>query len=462
MGPVFSYLDEVLRQRRADRSSRHDLEMQRLKAFRRLVRHAYRHSPYYKQIVDARGIDLRTCEPTDFPVLTKRLLIEHFDEIVTDHRITRGKIAAFLEASNDPNELFLRKFVVTHTSGSSGEVGLFVCSSADWWRGIARTSGRRRIFGGFGYSLRRLALYAATGGHFGTVSAFVSIKRVLGAWLFKTATYEINEPIADTIDGLNRFQPHWLLSYASSLLTLARAKRAGILKIKPRLLTSTGEPLSRNDQAWLEEVFGCPCLNMYGATEHFGMGVAGSNDPGMTLFDDMLIFEPASDHVLVTNLYNRTLPLIRYRMADTLRLTDVASPYGPFQVAEPVVGRNEWIPVFHNAKGEEDFVSPHIINELLVQGIWRFQMRWQNTTSFRFAICLEPAMDAKAKANAIQGASARLREILRHKALENVSFTIEVVDDIPVDEKTRKFRVVVRDPVDMANLMPADGMSTNR
>jgi phenylacetate-coenzyme A ligase PaaK-like adenylate-forming protein len=238
-------------------------------------------------------------------------------------------------------------------------------------------------------------------------------------------------------------QPHVLSGYATGHKILAEAQLAGRLQIRPELLQSGGEPLSVGDQTWLQQVFGCPCINVYGAAESMLMGVARPGDPGMTLFDDELIFEAAADHVLVTNLFNRTLPLIRYRMGDTLRLTDLQSPYGHYPVIEPVVGRNEWVPVFRNPQGETDFISPHIINEIFVPGVWRFQMRWIDETAFRFAICLDTGLDAEGRATASAAITCRLRELLDQKGLTNVHFGVDVVDDIPVDPLTRKFKLVL-------------------
>jgi len=56
----------------------------KLRKFRALVRHANARAPYYADIIRARGIDVATCTPADFPVLTKSLLMANFDGIVTD------------------------------------------------------------------------------------------------------------------------------------------------------------------------------------------------------------------------------------------------------------------------------------------------------------------------------------------------------------------------------------------
>ena len=45
------------------------------------------------------------------------------------------------------------------------------------------------------------------------------------------------------------------------------------------------------------------------------------------------------------------------------------------------------------------------------------------------------------------GVRARLSEILAQKGLSNVTFEVPIVADIPVNERTRKFQLIVaRDP----------------
>ena len=427
--------------------TRAELEAQRLLRFRDLVRHAQEHSPYYANIMQTQGLVAQSCVPTDFPVLTKRILQDNFDSIVTDRRLSRAGIMKFLQHSRDPEERYLNEFMVTHTSGSSGEVGYFVFSPQDWMRGAA-SSGRLQK-----RQMRRTrrAFFGATEGHFGGVSGVLSARRGIGRWFNNIEVFDINAPLAETLDRLNKFQPHVLSGYATGAKILAQAQLDGRLNIYPEKISCGGEPLSVDDQAWLTRVFDCPCINVYAATETLVMGIARLGDPGMTLFDDDLVIENAKNHLLVTNLFNYTLPLIRYRMDDTLRFTELKSPYGPYPVIEPVVGRNEWVPVFRNSLGETDFISPHIINEIFIPGVWRFQLRWVNESTFRFAICLDPALDATGRIDAVAAMEARLHEIFKQKGLANVQFNVDVVDDIAVDPVTRKFKLILTQTAQQTN-----------
>jgi len=98
-----------------------DISANNLQKFRKLVRFVKEYSSYYRRIIAKHRIDPFCCLPDDFPVMTKRDVIENFNEIVTDQRITSEAIADFIEYSKDPLDLFCNKYYVLHGSGTSGE-----------------------------------------------------------------------------------------------------------------------------------------------------------------------------------------------------------------------------------------------------------------------------------------------------------------------------------------------------
>src|SRR6185437_4053667 len=434
--------------RRNARMTRAQFDEMKLGKFRTLARYAAARAPYYSQIVSERGIDLDRCTPHDFPPLTKAALMANFDRIVTDRRITKQGIADFLTRSHDPIDRFLGEFRVLHTSGTSGEVGYFVYSSEDWARGTALAMRPRgnRPRGRRARRLRRLRLayYGAIGGHFAGVTMVSGATRGLARLLVNVRLYEVNSPLPETVEALNNFKPDVLAGYTGALTLLAEKQRAGILRIAPISIATAGESMSATDKRTLEEAFGCPANNGYGSSEHLMMGVALPASTSMLLLDDDLIYEPFQDHTLVTNLFNYTLPLIRYRMADILRPVEKrAAANSPYLEIDSLVGRSEMMPRFTNEDGADDFLSPHTINEIFVRGVLRFQMRLMDETGFRFAVCLDPGLPEAGRQEAIRSVEARLREILRQKRMGNVRFTVDVVDDIPLNPKTRKFRLIV-------------------
>jgi phenylacetate-coenzyme A ligase PaaK-like adenylate-forming protein len=337
---------------------------------------------------------------------------------------------------------------VIHTSGSSGEVGYFVYSPEDWARGwsfterpgMGRERPQRKRKGRF-----RIAFYGATDGHYAGVSAFASIGRhPIMRFFVETGLYEVNSPLPEIIAALNEFQPDFLSGYTTALKILAAKQREGVLRLESLMgIATAGEVTTANDKQILSEAFGCGVTNGYGSSEHLGMGMARPESEDMVLYDNELIYEIHDDHTLVTNLFNYTVPLIRYRMADILKPLADMGAYSPYLAVHSLVGRNEIQPVFRNRNGEEDFVSPHTINEIFVPGLNRFQMHVTGSESFRFLICPDPTLDDEARSACRAGVEKRLGEILERKLMSNVRFEVAVVDDLPVNPKTRKFQLIV-------------------
>lgn len=440
------FLGKIAESRRAPKLSREEFEAHQLAKFRKLVRYANAKSPYYADIIRERGINIETCTPADFPLLTKTLLMQNFDRVVTDPRITKKAVSDFLERSKNPAEKFLGKYRVMHTSGTSGEVGYFLYSGQDWSRGLFGAFTRRRERLPRNQRPRgrkaRFAFYGATGGHFAGVTMATAVNESPLRIFVDSRAFEINEPLPQTIDALNAFQPDVVSGYTTALRMLGDEQNAGRLKIKPFAIMATGETVTRQDMDALKAAFGCEATSAYGCTEHLGLGASDPGGETMTLNANELMWEFAEDHSVITNLFNYTMPLIRYRMSDIL--VPVSNDADPRSLRiRNLVGRTERMPTFLNAAGKPDFISPHIINEVFVPGVTRFQLRMTTPTAFRFLAVLDPALDAAGRQAAVDGLNRRLKEILAQKGLSNVTFEVQPVDAIPVNERTRKFQLIV-------------------
>jgi phenylacetate-coenzyme A ligase PaaK-like adenylate-forming protein len=84
------------------------------------------------------------------------------------------------------------------------------------------------------------------------------------------------------VAGLNAYQPLALMGYPSMLVLLAAEARAGRLRILPRRITTTSEPLLPEVRQALTEAFCAPVANMYGTSEAGPVGVGASTAPAST------------------------------------------------------------------------------------------------------------------------------------------------------------------------------------
>jgi phenylacetate-coenzyme A ligase PaaK-like adenylate-forming protein len=201
-------------------------------------------------------------------------------------------------------------------------------------------------------------------------------------------------------------------------------------------------------------VFDAKMQNVYASSEHLYMGMNLDGDDALYLLEDDLIYELHDDHACVTNLFNRTLPLIRYRMDDVLVPDEAVSPATgrrrpwPYLRVRNIVGRRENALILTNRRGEEDFIHGNIIVEFYVPGLATWQAVALDNTSFLFRVRYQAGLTAEQKQRAERAIHERWVALLHEKHLDNVRFRVEEVPTLGPDPRTGKFRLVV--PADVA------------
>jgi phenylacetate-coenzyme A ligase PaaK-like adenylate-forming protein len=420
--------------------SKDEIKQLQREKFLKLVAFVAEKSPYYKKIIQERKIDIKNCTPEDFPILTKSIFIEHFDEIVTDKRITKEKLADFFEHSKDPDELFLGKYLATHTSGSSGNIGYYLYTIDEFLKGVITILRADKV-----RLLQKLAYIASTRGHFAGVTIATSTKKV--PLLYRQIkTFDINTPFPEIIKGLNEMQPSVIGGYTFALKKLAEAQRENKLNIHPELIHSGGEPMSVPDKEYIQNTFHVPVINVYSTSEHLTMGIGIDKFGGMYLMEDNQIFEFHDDFICVTNLYNYTLPLIRYQTYDKLEPIEDNIGIMPFTKVKEIIGRTENIPIFLNDNNEEDFISPLFLMdefEVEIRCIDKWQMVVLDKKSFTFRVRFKNNTSQMEKEKAVEEIKLKMQSILKEKMMTRVNFNIEMVDILWADEKTGKFKLIV-------------------
>ena len=124
----------TLRQR--DRWTREQLQAHQARALRQLRDHAYARSPFYQRLHAG-----RTDRPLhELPVLTKAMVMEHFDELVTDPAVSLADVEAHLAALKG-NERFRGRYWVAATSGTTGRRGIFLWDLDEWVEVLASITG---------------------------------------------------------------------------------------------------------------------------------------------------------------------------------------------------------------------------------------------------------------------------------------------------------------------------------
>lgn len=345
---LFKLMQAIGRRRATLKLGPAEREQRNLARFRQLAAFVQENSPWYRRIIDAHGIDIRTCRPEDFPVLTTAMVKENLDEIVTDRAITRAGMDAFLAQSQSPRDLFLGRYHVVASSGSTGLPAYYIHTTDELVNGMSYGIFHRRL-----KPRTRTTFIGILGEHKMSTAVMGLMDRWPERLLFNTRNFDVRSPWSQIVAGLNEHRPKVISAYKHVLMNLAEEARAGRLNIRPILLESGGEPLFRHERAFLRATFDCEVANSYGSSEVNLMGVALNGWECMYLFEDDLIFEIGEDATCVTNLYNRSLPLIRYQFDDILRPVHVASPHLPYRTVSEGVGRSQELISFPTGDGVE-------------------------------------------------------------------------------------------------------------
>jgi len=160
-------------------------------------------------------------------------------------------------------------------------------------------------------------------------------------------------PLPEMVAALNDFQPAVLFGYPSVVALLAAEQLAGRLRIEPRIMALGSEPLTAEVRDKVQRAWGFDPGEYYATTE---APTLASSTPGhpraLELFEDQFVVEIVDEHdrpvppgtpgakVLVTNLENRTLPLIRYELADRVVESPDPNPAGrPYRHLASIDGR---------------------------------------------------------------------------------------------------------------------------
>ncbi len=360
----------------------HRLREERIRALRLLVATAAERSPWHRRRLARIDVDsLTEADIAQLPTMTKSDLMDNFDEIVTDSRVTLAMCEAFLDGSGAGGYLF-DQYRVIASGGSSGRRGVFVYGWDAWatcYASIVRFQQRDWNSDPLLAGVARVtAVLGASGGSH------------MSAALGRTSSNDdnprhavpVDQPIEVVVARLNELKPTILMGYSSFLATIAREADAGRLRIAPRRVVAISEPLLPEARAVIEQTWAVPVANGYGMSEGVFTGACGHS---MHLPDDLCIVEPIDwggqrpggggvpGGVLITNLYNPLLPLIRYEVSDELTVVDGTCACGSVmaRIADPL-GRIDDVFVFDDTI----VVHPHVFRSALGRpGISEYQVR---------------------------------------------------------------------------------------
>jgi phenylacetate-coenzyme A ligase PaaK-like adenylate-forming protein len=332
--------------------------------------------------------------------------MEHFDEIVTDPRLRLEAIEAHLAGKRAVAPLHGHR--VFTTGGSTGVRGIAVFSAEEFAVWVAAFL--RAVLGfGIAPGTRVLAIGAPSERHLS--------KQMFAELATGAPPVSVTTPMPELVATLNSFQPEAIATYPSVAAALAEEQQAGRLRVAPATIATGAEVLTDGMRRRIADAFAIEPQQAYLATE---VPVLASTSPrysGMRLWEDLSLVEVVDERgrpvppgvpghkVLVTNLVNHTLPLIRYELSDSVTLEP---DHGTFRSLARVEGRSEDAITLAGVNGGDVTVHPYHLHApfTTLPDIRQYQVTCDER-SLAVAIVVRPGADPAAVARKVDDALSR-------------------------------------------------------
>lgn len=342
-----SLLRERARLRGHERWSRDELLADQARRLAELRQFAAARSPFYADL--HRGLERAPLEA--LPTVSKAQLMEQFDDVVTDRDVRLTDVERHLETAAATDQ-FRGRYRIAATGGTTGRRGVFLADPHEWTTVLASYA-RAYSWAGLNPSLTnriRMAVVSSTNPtHQSSIVGATVASRFV-----PTLRLDAAAPSDEITSKLDAFRPDALVGYASVLRQLAIDQREGRLHIAPRAVFSASEVLTDETRRLIKAAFGVPATNVYAATET--AGIASECAAGhLHRYEDLVIAEIVDEDnrpvppgefgakLLVTVLFSRTQPLIRYEVSDRVAASRDNPADLPFATLVGVEGREEEI-----------------------------------------------------------------------------------------------------------------------
>jgi phenylacetate-CoA ligase len=283
-----------------------ELRRRQISKLRASLSHARKHYPFYRARLEEAGID-----PERFADL---------DDLRKLPPLDRETFRFFSESPETESVRLAPSTTFGLTSGSSGRPIRAYGSPGERARQAAKFFMALFLNG---YGIRDKTLQISMPGEATVRDGWQRKLGVLGGTHVSGA-----DDVTVWIDAYRRLRPEVLYSDLCHLVRMALyAAERGLSLARPKLCVSYGETMDGASRRILAEAFGGEnTVQMYGSIEFGLIGFQTRTAPFFHLTHEMSYFEletgPAAESargaILVTDLYPRPCPLIRYRLGDSV------------------------------------------------------------------------------------------------------------------------------------------------
>lgn len=408
---------------------RDELIQRQFSALKHALSYACEKTSYYRKLFDDAGFSPQKMKEQGdirkLPLLTKDVIRANFNglkaEGVNPALVTRattgGSTGTPLEFLRDKESLFLRR----------GQELFF-----DRW---------------MGYDVGdKVALFVAASHFTGRAERLKArIRNSTCERMLAFDPHHITDEYMEAFaNAFRRFKPSMIKCFPNSLAIFADfVKRKGIELEPVRAISATGESLYPEQRALFEKTFGGKVFEKYGTRESGVIACECREHNGLHLFTEGAYLELVMDNgspaakgetgrIVVTDLFNRAMPLVRYEIGDMAVQSDgrVCGCGSALPLVEKILGRDRDIITDSFGNPKPGYLFVEVINKL------KLTAQFQVVQTGRYELLVKVASDG-AKPDT-RGIEASFKEILGPRFTVGFEFPASIPRD-----PSGKYRYVV-------------------
>ncbi|MBA3459471.1 MAG: phenylacetate--CoA ligase family protein [Deltaproteobacteria bacterium] len=431
--PLLRYLQST------ERWSRDQLLDLQAGFLRRLMRHAYLHTSYYRELLDDRGL-----RPEDFDS------VESLERLpLLDRDIVRESLESRTAAA--PPRWVIQK----STSGTTGQpVVVKYNAESRYWRDATRWRG----YGWANYRIGMRAMHYWGAGP--AAPSWVKRKKVMLDRMLKRDFYVDCTPRGDqalmeSVDQLRSIKPHVMVAYSAGAAALARFVNARGLRDWGDIPVLLGaERLWPEDREEINKAFG-PAFETYGCREVMLISSECEAHDGMhtsmeTMITEIVVREPdgrvraakpgETGEIAITDLHNLACPMVRYITGD-LAVQRAPTPCACGRGLErigPIEGR-----VTETLRDGNGNPVNGLVFNILFGVMNHVALKFQVVQKLDGSVVMKVVPNGTPKLP--EKESRQIHEFAA-KYLPGTTFGIEYVEDIPLTAAGKRKVVIVEKP----------------
>jgi putative adenylate-forming enzyme len=354
MRQIATFLTAYARARRFNRLRRRS-EIERIaqRGLQDLQQFAARRSPFYERYA---GAPLH-----EWPIMNKPTWMGEFDRINTVGAKLDDLLPLALRAESTRDfSRSWRGHTVGLSSGTSGHRGLFLVSPRERVQWAATLVARMLPYGLLSHE--RVAFVFRAGS---------PLYESIGTLGVQFRFFDQANPWQELATKVCLFRPTILVAQPQVLRLLTAAPDS----LRPRRVVSVAEVLDELDRAQLEHRFGTQVEQIYQATEGLlgttcESGTIHLNEPYLIVEPDWLDRNRSRFIPIITDLWRRTQPVIRYRLNDILRTRSAPCPCGRAALAiEAIEGRSDDLLWLRDRSGAQVPVFSDLLTRVVMQRV---------------------------------------------------------------------------------------------